>query len=298
MVGRRIAWSRGDDMRRSATVIALLSLTACGPLLPPQTPAAFFSGYSYVPLDPLPVKVVDGPNCGPGKPRGKLLDVLPDNAVRIAVRQLSGSASLGFGPAAQLGYEGNSYEVVLDYINADVANLRFAYDPPRPNGRGSRGALESGAAAASLTRIEEGAADPPNKNVVVIPVYVGVGLRLTAIVTVHKGKVNLSSLGALSAKAEAGQVSGSMIVQTLGITGPKVTTALPIPSELNPSTIQAAIVSLGAVRALIPDAPGTVLKPRVTGIYNPIQGADQTVIHKVVSKLVEKPVEWTMDCPL
>src|SRR5688500_5890236 len=111
MVARRIAWSRGDDMRRSATAIALLSLTACvGPLRPPQSPAAFFSGYSYVPLDPLPVKVVDGPNCGAGKPRGKLLDMLPDNAVRIAVRQLTGKADLAFGPS-QIGYQGNSYEV-------------------------------------------------------------------------------------------------------------------------------------------------------------------------------------------
>ena len=282
-------------MRRSATAIALLSLTACGPLRPPQTPASFFSGYSYVPLDPLPVKVVDGPNCGRGKPRGELLHMLPDNSVRIAVRQLTGKAELGFGPA-QAGYEGNSYEVVLDYINADVANLRFAYDPPRQGE--DRAAAMADAAAVSLARIEKGDPDPPGKEIVVIPVYVGVGLRLTAIVTVHKGKVNLSSLGALSAKAEAGQVTGSMIVQTLGITGPKVTTALPIPSELNPSTIQAAIVSLGAVRALIPDAPGTVLKPRVTGIYNPIPNADQAVIHKIVSQLVETPVEWPHDCPL
>ena len=275
-------------MRRSATAIALLSLSACGPLFPPQTPAAFFSGYSYVPLDPLPVKVVDGPNCGRGKPRGELLAMLPDNAVRIAVRELSGKGELGFGPA-QLGYQGNSYEVVIDYINADVANMRFSYEGSGP--------IEA-ANAVSLARIDEGDSDPRGKSVVVIPVYVGVGLRLTALVTVHKGSVNLSSLGSLSAKAEAGQVSGSLIVQTLGITGPKVTTALPIPSELNPTTIQAAIVALGAVKALIPDSPGTILKPRVTGIYNPIQGADRSVIHKIVSQLAETPIEWGQDCPL
>lgn len=263
-------------------------------LRPPQTPAAFFSGYSYVPLDPLPVKVVDGPNCGPGKPRASLLTMLPDNAVRIAVRQISGSTSLGFGPA-QLGYEGNSYEVVLDYINADVANLRFAYDAPIGGAEGDARAAQQ-IEAASLTRIDEDASIPPGKNVVVIPVYVGVGLRLTAIVTVHKGKVNLSSLGSLSAKAEAGQVTGSLIVQTLGITGPKVTTALPLPSELNQTTIQAAIVTLGAVKALIPDQAGTVLKPRVTGIYNPIQGATQATIHQIVSKLADKPIRWEQDC--
>lgn len=284
-------------MRRSAIAAAALTLTGCAGWLPtPQTPASFFSGYSYVPLDPLPVKVIDGPNCGPGRPRGSLLASLPDNAVRIAVRQLNGSAKFSFGPA-QLGYEGNSYEVVLDYINADVTNLRFAYvgkidDPDTSDVR----------PAVMLTRIDEskgkGNPGPVGQKEVVIPVYVGVGLRLSAIVTVHKGNVNLSSLGSLSAKAEAGQVTGSLIVQTLGITGGKVTTALPLPSELNPTTIQAAIVTLGAVKALIPDTPGTVLKPRVTGIYNPIQNADQATIHQIVSKLAEKPIEWAQDCAL
>lgn len=279
-------------MRNSVVALVAVALSGCAGILPPpQTPAAFFSGYSYVPLDPLPVKVVDGPNCGAGRPRGSLLASLPDNAVRIAVRQVSGSGSLGFGPA-QLGYQGNSYEVVLDYINADVANLRFAYE-------GTIGGSAAGDARAAVTlnRIDDGERSAIGRKEVVIPVYVGVGLRLSAMVTVHKGSVNLSSLGALSAKAEAGQVTGSLIVQTLGITGGKVTTALPLPSELNPTTIQAAIVTLGAVKALIPDQPGTVLKPRVTGIYNPIQNANQAIIHQIVSKLAETPIEWAQDCP-
>lgn len=113
--------------------------------------------------------------------------MLPDNAVRIAVRKLSGTGSMSFGPA-QLGYQGNSYQVVLDYINADVANIRFA-----------RAGLthEKGIQTTAFVRLDEAAA--PAASEVVIPVYVGIGLRLVAHVTVHKGKVNLSSLGSLSA---------------------------------------------------------------------------------------------------
>ena len=115
-----------------------------------------------------------------------LWDFLTDNSVRIAVRQISGNASLGFGPA-KLGYEGNTYQVVLDYINADVSNIRF---------RTSGGDINRGIAPAFLTRVAD-VNQPSAANEVVVPVYVGIGLRLTANVTVHKGTVNLSSLGAL-----------------------------------------------------------------------------------------------------
>ena len=278
-------------MRRLLLTTSLLPLSACSGILPPpQSVGEFFSGYSYVPLDPLPVKVIDGPNCGPGRPRGSLLSELPDNAVRIAVRKLTGTARGGFGPA-QLGYQGNSYQVILDYINADVANIRFRYD--------GANALEGGATFA-LQRLEDEAAlttAGPAQGEFVIPVYVGLGLRLTANVTVHKGSVNLSSLGSLSAAAEAERVTGSLVVQTLGITGAKVTTALPLPSELNSTTIQNAIVALGAVKALVPEQ-GTLIRPRVTGIYNPIPDSDQRTIHSIVSQLASTPVEWAQDCPV
>jgi len=278
-------------MRRLVLAVSLLPLSGCSGILPPpQTVGEFFSGYNYVPLDPLPVKVVDGPNCGPERPRGPLLSELPDNAVRIAVRKLTGSASGGFGPA-QIGYQGNSYQVILDYINADVANIRFLYT--------GGNALESGATFA-VQRVDNDmipAVAGPGQGEIVIPVYVGVGLRLTANVTVHKGSVNLSSLGSLSAAAEAERVTGSLIVQTLGITGSKVTTALPLPNELNSTTIQNAIVALGAVKALVPEQ-GTLLRPRVTGIYNPIPNSDQRTIHLIVSQLASTPVEWAQDCPV
>lgn len=133
---------------------------------------------------------------------------------------------------------------------------------------------------------------PPQ--LVTIPVYVGIGLRLTANVAVTKGSTNLSSLGALSAAAEAGNVSGSLVVQTLGITGKSISTTLPLPSEINPTTIQNAILSLGSIKAVLYDRE-TQIAPRVVGIYNPIGGGPEFV-NDIVSRLARDPAVWPRPC--
>lgn len=276
-------------MRRTIFLACVSSLLAsCGKFSEssspdsPKTQAEVFSGYSYVPLDPLPVSVGVDEKCeGPIPP---ILSRLPDTAVRIAVRQLSGKGSIGFGPA-QLGAEGNSYQIILDYINADVVNVPFKY-------RG--GDLAKGIAPTHLVRIEK--TNPGATDQLVIPVYVGIGLRLTANVTVRKGTVNLGSLGALAAAAEAEQVTGSLIVQTLGITGKQVTSSLPLPSELNPTTIQNAIQALGAVKAIVYDQANTVVTPRVTGIYNPLPTNDPRTVNQIVSQLAMDQIYWWYWC--
>lgn len=282
-------------MRRRIPKIVLLSfaLAGCagfpGSALPeyPKTPAEFFSGNSYVPLDPLPVMVLEGYHCKDGKSQGLVLNQLPDNAVRIAVRQLDATGSFGFGPA-QLGAEGKSYQVILDYINADVANIRFAY---------SGADSSKGGQLYGLTRLDKfDATAGPTQSELVVPVYVGIGLRLTANVQVLKGNVNLSSLGALAAAAQAQKITGSLIVQTLGITGKQVTSALPLPSELNPTTVQNAILALGSVKAIVYDQ-GTVVTPRVTGIYNPLPMSDQRTVNLIVSELAKQAIPWAQDCP-
>jgi len=128
-----------------------------------------------------------------------------------------------------------------------------------------------------------------------MPVYIGVGLRLTATVRVIKGTANLSSLGSLAAGAEAGNLNGSLVVQTLGINGKGVSTALPLPSELNQTTIQNAILSLGSIKAILYDEKNTQITPRVVGIYNPVGGGQQ-YINGIISALAVSPVEWDHVC--
>jgi hypothetical protein len=127
-----------------------------------------------------------------------------------------------------------------------------------------------------------------------VPVYIGVGLRLTATVRVIKGSANLSSLGALAAGVEAGTLNGSLVVQTLGINGKSVSTALPLPSELNQTTIQSAILALGSIKAILYDDK-TLITPRVVGIYNPVGGGQQFV-NGIISTMATNPVKWSPAC--
>jgi hypothetical protein len=250
----------------------------------PQSRGEVGSGYNYVPLDPLPATVVNDSRCENLASR-PILDDLPDNAVRIAVRQLSGKGNVGFGPA-QVGVEGSSYQVILDYINTNMENVRFRY---------SGGDLSKGQVPSFLTRIDD-QYSKPEPNEIIIPVYVGIGLGLTANVTVRKGTVNLGSLGGLAAAADAQKVSGSLIVQTLGITGGQVASTLPLPSELNPTTIQNAIQALGAVKASVHDKENTIVTPRVTGIYNPLPSSNPQTINQIVSGLARGGVSMFRTC--
>jgi hypothetical protein len=277
-------------MRRLFLTVSVFALYGCAEfsgstqLNEPKTTAEILSGYNYVPLDPLPVNVLIHPNCE-GQKIGKLFEYLPDNAVRIAMRQLTANGSLGFGPA-KLGYKGSTYQVVLDFINDDVAYMRLSQ---------KGGDLLKGTTPTFLKRVDN-PNEPTSQDDIYIPVYVGIGLRLTANVTVHSGTVNLSSLGALSAAADAQRITGSLIVQTLGITGPKVMSSLPLPSDLNSTTVQNAILALGTIKAIVND-PDTLVTPRVTGIYDPLPNPNQQTINQIVTALSRDPVPWYKICP-
>jgi hypothetical protein len=57
----------------------------------------------------------------------EILDTLPDNAVRMAVKECDTKGKLSFG-AFSVGAEGHRYQVVLDYISVDSTNVRFLID--------------------------------------------------------------------------------------------------------------------------------------------------------------------------
>jgi hypothetical protein len=102
-----------------------------------------------------------------------------------------------------------------------------------------------------------------------VPFCSGVGLRVTAKFIVNEGSVDLGNLIASGAAAQAKQVSGTMNVQALGITGRAISALMPMPSEINASTIQNALLNLGAIKAKIYDE-GTNVTPRDVGLYNTV----------------------------
>ncbi len=326
----------------------------------PQTIGSKVSGYTYVPLDPLRIKQKAGERCK-AKTDADFKDILPslpDNAVRISVKSRNGSLSGSFGPAT-FGTAGNSYQVVLDYIQTDTTNIRFAqfnsiseyqtYQNARPparyndiveanaifpsiedeafyepvsmekqkdsgegtvyetvtetvtiqeNDTSSNSAFTiSGVQPATgpTTRLDQTEETPSTGKVFNVPVYVGVGLRLTADVNVLSGNVNLSNLGAISASVEAGNSTGTLTVQTLGISGKSVASSLPLPNQINQTTIENAILSLGTIKALMYE-DDINLTPRVTGLYLPFADGSEETVNQLVSMLAEKPIEWYRPC--
>jgi hypothetical protein len=315
-----------------------LALTGCaGFLRPPQTLGELNTGYTYIPVDPLPVMVVTDPPIPAGvdalqirklrylrcvgrdsldkkasnKPDGNdgadkdhsadVMDALPDHEIRMAMRETTGNFSGGFGPVGVTA-SGRNYQVVMDSVFRDTTNVRFAIRV----GDGSVNAFSLPKRLVTGTRIDvirlrdQSESDPgipsnikdlPGYDEVTIPVYVGIGLRLTADLYTRKGGINLSNLAALAVSADANQSSGSLTLQTLGIYNQQVASTFAVPTELSTASVQAALVSMGAVKAIVYDRD-TGTRPRVVGIYNPLPTSDPLLINKIYSALASRPIPW------
>ena len=260
-------------MSRLAGVYGCVLLSGCAALPSfdnvkvPETAAEVVQGptYSYRPLDPLNAKVwrpesVRVSNC-------RMLEMLPDETMRFAVGQVDASGKVSYG-VANSGVEGHRYVVVLDYMKSTT------FQHPKPAADGS-----------ATTTVRSA------------PTYVGVGLRLSANLVVRKGSVDLGSLFALGLAGEANQVSGSLMLQTLGVSGPSISAALAIPSDISTASIQAALVSIGTIKSKIYDGD-TEISPRVIGTYD-VFGPDMKSFDAYFSTLLADPptVELRINSP-
>ncbi|MEN6426160.1 MAG: hypothetical protein ABFE13_12400 [Phycisphaerales bacterium] len=253
-------------MRRVSVLMTLLAVSGCttfpipGTLGDPRNAGS----YGYHPLDPLPIKL--------GTSDLKPLEMLPDETIRIAVGSISGDGGISFGPAT-VGVQGKNYVVVLDYIKFSTDS--FPVTLSQPDTRGARTAT----LAATLSEANA-----------IVPVYIGVGLRLTASIVVQKGSVDLSSLFALGVAAKAERISGTVVIQTLGVSGPEISGLIPMPGEISEATMQNAILALASIRAKMYDAK-TTISPRVVGVYNTLGGGEAT-INGFISSILEHPITF------
>ena len=222
--------------------------------------------FGYHPIDPIPV-TLDLKDASKPYTNKQLLDALPDETMRLAIGQFDGKAGLTFGTAVA-GTAGNNYVVILDYIKFNTNSLPVVLEKQQSSTK------------ASFVPEEP---DPD----ALVPTYIGVGLRLTANIAVIKGSVDLGNLFALGAAAESKKISGSLVIQTLGISGENVSSVIPMPSEINPSTIQNAILALGTIKAKMYGAD-TKITPRVVGVYNNLCGGAET-INGFISSMLQKP---------
>lgn len=160
--------------------------------------------------------------------KNEILGFLANETVLVSVGQFSGEGKLGYGPAS-FSIKGSSYKITMDYMK--FATLREKNDTGK---------------IAGYKRV-------------------GVGLRIIANVTAMESGVNLGDLFAIGLAAKANKVSGTLMLEIIGIKSKDVTAVLPLPSEINQSTIQSAMQAMATIKSKIYE-DGTELYPQVMAI--------------------------------
>ena len=261
-------------------------------------------GRGYQPIDPITVRVLD-PKCT----NKQILDSLPNEAMRLAVGQRDASGNVYFG-GSTLAVENSKYLVVIDYIKYRSRSLLVKYrllDPVGCEEKSNEIEMEKRASYVRLAcryhievigvekSVEDGVADAGDKKhpggrsdiellrnwqYTYIPFYVGVGVRMIASVTALKGSVDLSSPFGLGAAGQANQISGGLLVQTLGASGEAISPLIPIPSELNVTTIQNAIMALATVKSKMYETANVMLSPQIVAIddFVATQGSKDVIV--------------------
>lgn len=233
-----------------------------------------------------------------------IISEFPNEATRVAVGKINQSGSLTFGPF-NVASNGESYSVIIDYIKfittaiparysenhttkkyADYANNNYNFLGEKldsqeiPENLKSKNVLLSEQILSTnygsvnefnaelQSQSENLRLDKSQKHNIKIPVYVGIGLRIQANVTVLKDSVNLGSLYGLGIAASQNKLSGTLIIQSLGISGENVSPIIPIPDRINESTIQTAMQSLATIKSKIYDKK-TKIKPQVVAFGLP-----------------------------
>lgn len=255
-----------------------------------------FALKGYQPIDPISVDQSTVTN-------DSIIEYFPNEATRIAVGKVTRNGSLSFGSNG-ITHKGESYTVIIDYIKYHTTSIpalySFAqkYDADKIY-RSERfktmfGQINNDKKLKSGEVVDSIFSENLNDQKIKIPVYVGVGLRIQANIVVLKDSlnINLASLYNLGLAASQNQINGTLIVQTLGISGKQISSAIPIPDKINESTIQNAITSLATIKSKLYDSE-TNIKPQIVGFglsFN-IEGAKDLIeatLHSTPLKVKKK----------
>lgn len=126
-----------------------------------------------------------------------------------------------------------------------------------------------------------------------IPVYIGLGLRIKANVTIIEGSIDFTGLGAITTAVEKGEASGSISVQTIGVTGPAPRMNLKMINEITENTVIDQIQTLASVKTAI-EGSDTIISPRVVGFHN-TAGMDTHGINIVHGLLAQHKISLNID---
>jgi hypothetical protein len=117
---------------------------------------------------------------------------------------------------------------------------------------------------------------------------VGVGLRLVTLLTTSEAGINIGDLSSIGLAAKAGKVKGTLMIEVVGIKSKEVTTLLPLPSEINQTTIQNAMQALATIKSKIYDDE-IKLYPQVMAIKPDSSSVKRQTILSDSSEIGNKP---------
>jgi hypothetical protein len=191
----------------------------------------------------------------------RILKEAVDETMRMSIRQLDVDAGVEASIFGKANYKSQSFVLTMDFTKTLTVPVLFAYNTDKNGNYLLYKTMDT--KDADGNPLIQGS----------LPVYVGVGVRITATITTNSGDMSFN-LAQLGVKGDAKQIQGSLVIQTLGMSGETITSSLPVPSEINSSTIQNALLATGAIKTRLYDAK-TEKRPRVVGFYNAIGGGDK-----------------------
>lgn len=243
----------------------------------------------YQPIDPIQVHIDKQSD---SLKTNQFLIAFPNEATRLAIGEINQQGTISFGPFS-IAKAGRSYSVILDYIKYTTTNLPVEYLEQREIntiGDTSISILHQfirtnyGKIRGDINEYNGKTSQLPFssrdvKNKIKFPVYVGVGLRIQASITVLSDSVNLSSLFSIGLAASQKKLNGTLIIQTLGVSGENISPLMPLPDQINESTIQFAMQSLATIKSKIYDTDKTIISPQVLAFKLPfaIDGAKDLI---------------------
>ncbi|MCG3164481.1 MAG: hypothetical protein POELPBGB_00235 [Bacteroidia bacterium] len=158
-----------------------------------------------------------------------ILNFLPNEAVFVSVKKNDMSGSISYGPASVTA-ESGSYSVTVDYCKFTTLKIFNS----------------SGTTCDGFTKV-------------------GVGLRITANVQTTKAGLNLGNLFGLGLAAQMNKLSGTMSIDVIGMESQEITTLIPLPSEISPTSIQNALQAMATIKSKIYDN-STRLYPQIVAV--------------------------------
>ncbi|WP_299627559.1 hypothetical protein [uncultured Tenacibaculum sp.] len=231
---------------------------------------------SYIPIDPLPV--ITYIESGYKTTNKDYLEKLPDETTKFSSIDIEKKASANYLNFVDAKKKNSHYEVIFDWIKYSSIHA-LAIDSINNKAKlilkKDDFTIITDQEINLLNNTDSDFIRETESKYDIVKIIMGVGIRMTAKIKVKKRNLSITDVFGLGAEASDGNIEGSIEINTLGITGESVTSLVPLPTEINKSTIQSLLSNVAAIREKIYTMernPESFLKvqitPRVIGYEN------------------------------